>query len=129
MQSKLARWKSKCLSLAGRATLVKAVYSAIPSYTMQCNFLPISVSNQLDKLSRDLLWGSTSEKRKIHAVKWENVTKPKNLGGLGIRDNTTMNTVAMAKLNWRLQNEDNSLWARILKGKYKSTNQIGRAHV
>ncbi|VVA32958.1 Hypothetical predicted protein, partial [Prunus dulcis] len=35
VQSRLAAWKRKCLSLAGRATLIQAVTSSIPVYTMQ----------------------------------------------------------------------------------------------
>ena len=36
VQAKLAGWKSKSLSLAGRLVLIKAVVSLIPEYNMQC---------------------------------------------------------------------------------------------
>ena len=35
VNKRLAGWKSKCLSFAGRTTLIKSVISAIPSYAMQ----------------------------------------------------------------------------------------------
>ncbi|GLT60395.1 hypothetical protein SLA2020_331620 [Shorea laevis] len=52
VRSKLAGWKANLLSLAGRATLVSAVLSAIPNYYMQGMFLPSSIHNELDRISR-----------------------------------------------------------------------------
>ncbi|KAL7184481.1 hypothetical protein ACSBR2_026606 [Camellia fascicularis] len=85
IQKKLPGWKAKTLSLAGRSTLIQAVTSAIPAYVMQCYSLPKSITNHIDKLNRDFLWGFSPNHRKIHAINWSEVTKPKNLGGLGIR--------------------------------------------
>ncbi|CAL9006398.1 unnamed protein product [Prunus brigantina] len=51
---RLAGWKGKLLSLAGQATLIKAVTASIPIYTMQTTKLPASVCKVLDKLNRML---------------------------------------------------------------------------
>ncbi|XP_028071512.1 uncharacterized protein LOC114273895 [Camellia sinensis] len=124
IQGKLAGWKSKMLSFAGRATLIKAVNEAILAHIMQCNYIPKSVTNTIDKHNRDFLWGSSSEIRRIHGVAWDTVTKPKNLGGLGIRQTCLVNAVSMAKLSWCLSREDNSLWAKTLKSKYGGTMRV-----
>lgn len=55
VQNRLARWKRKTLSMAGRMTLSQSVLSAIPSYTMQSAYLPTRVTSQLERLSRDFL--------------------------------------------------------------------------
>lgn len=39
-------------------------------------------------------------------------------GGLSIRRTEDANTVALAKFNWRLVREGESLWARVIKSKY-----------
>lgn len=39
-------------------------------------------------------------------------------GGLGIRAMKESNTTILAKLGWRLMTKPDSLWARILRGKY-----------
>lgn len=78
------------------------------------------IFKQLDRINRNFIWGSTEEKRKTHAVKWSNVTKEKIFGGLGLRGSQYSNLIAMAKLNWRFLREENSLWARVLRGKYSS---------
>ena len=68
VMSKLARWKAKFLSFAGRALLVKAMMSAIPNYVMQGAALPTHLCDKLDKISRDFLWGLSNEKRRMHLV-------------------------------------------------------------
>lgn len=43
IKSKLAGWKAKSLSMAGRITLAKHVLNAIPFYTMQTSRIPVSL--------------------------------------------------------------------------------------
>ena len=52
-------WKAKCLSFAGRTTLIQSVTSAIPNYVMQTTRLSQSTGDTLDKIIRSCLWGST----------------------------------------------------------------------
>ena len=37
----------------------------------------------------------------MHWVRWEKVTKPKDLGGLSLQSAKESNTALLAKLNWR----------------------------
>jgi hypothetical protein len=85
MQNKLAAWKAKNLSFAGRVTLAKSVMEAIPIYPMMTTNIPQSVLHEIQRLQRSFIWGDSSEGRKYHAVKWHVITQPKNLGGLGLR--------------------------------------------
>ena len=55
VSSKLAGWKSRFLSLAGRITLTKSVLTSIPVHTMSTISLPISTLNQLDKIARGFI--------------------------------------------------------------------------
>ena len=84
VQAKLAGWKSKCLSPVGRLVLIKATVSSILEYNMQCYKFPAKVCEDVNKLTRDFLWGSTMEKKKLHLVGWNKVTNPVDMGGLGI---------------------------------------------
>lgn len=51
VNGKLAGWKTKTLSIAGRATLVQSTLSMIPYYTMQTTKLPRSTCDELDRKS------------------------------------------------------------------------------
>lgn len=68
VSSKLAGWKRRFLSLAGRITLTKSVLSSIPVHTMSSIALPMSTLAQLDKIARSFIWGSTEGSRKQHLV-------------------------------------------------------------
>ncbi|KAJ8433993.1 hypothetical protein Cgig2_012686 [Carnegiea gigantea] len=84
-------WKTKCLSLTGRMTLIKSPILAIPAYAMQTE---------------------------PHLVSWATVTKPMSEGRLGIRSMLELNSTSMAKLGWRLLHEPTALWTRVLYHKY-----------
>ena len=71
VRSRLSGWKVHSLSLAGRNTLIKSTVTSIPNHVMQTALLPVSTCDELDRLSRDFLWGSTAENRKAHLVAWE----------------------------------------------------------
>jgi hypothetical protein len=79
IQSKLAGWKTRVLSPTGRLVLLKFAVNPIPDYLMQCAIIPAKVCNDVDKVCRDFLWGSTSEKRKLHLASWKKLTLPKIL--------------------------------------------------
>lgn len=68
VMNKLAGWKAKFLSFAGRTVPIKFVMFAIPNHVMQGVALPVHLCDKLDNINRDFLWGSTSEKRKMHLV-------------------------------------------------------------
>ncbi|CAA7014435.1 unnamed protein product [Microthlaspi erraticum] len=98
VSSKLAGWKGRLLSLAGRITLTKVVLGSIPVHTMSSIKLPESTMRRLDRLSQNFVWGSTAEKRKQHLVGWDKVCSPKTEGDLGIRKVNIMNKALVAKV-------------------------------
>ena len=124
MQGKLAGWRSKLLSKAGKLVLVKSFAALVAEYYMQCQSLPVKVCNQIDKLIRDFLWGSTEEKRRLHLVGWDKVTLPKELGGLGLHKMKDRNNALLAKLCWRLACEKEAPWAKMITTKYLSPRRM-----
>ncbi|GLT63476.1 hypothetical protein SLA2020_360390 [Shorea laevis] len=119
VRAKLTGWKANMLSFAGRATLVSSVLASIPNYYMQGMFLPASIQNELDTISRNFIWGSTSTKKKANLISWDRITQPKKVGGIGIRASKEANQAAMAKLHWRLTTETQKPWAKAFISKYK----------
>ena len=55
VKTRLSRWKSKCLSLAGRVCLIKSVLSSIPLFFMSLFKLPSGMADKLIRIQRDFL--------------------------------------------------------------------------
>ncbi|XP_028090785.1 uncharacterized protein LOC114290973 [Camellia sinensis] len=72
---KLASWKRRFLSLAGRLTLIKAVLSSLPVCCLSLFKMPKGVAKELDKIQAAFLWGGSVIRSKLHMVKWFEVTR------------------------------------------------------
>uniref|UniRef100_A0A2N9F7H7 Reverse transcriptase domain-containing protein n=1 Tax=Fagus sylvatica TaxID=28930 RepID=A0A2N9F7H7_FAGSY len=121
VRDKLAGWKAKTLSMAGRCTLINSVSSAIPTHVMQCCLIPSKTCAELDKLNRNFLWGDSSAKKKLHLIKWDSVSRPKEEGGLGIKRSRCRNKVLLAKRLWDFCLGSVENWAVALRNKYSPT--------
>lgn len=76
---------------------------------------------------RSFLWGGSEGHTKVAWVRWEDICKPKEWGGLGIKDWGAFNKALIDKWRWRLLHEPNSLWGLVLREKYVIPNL--REHV
>ncbi|OMO92976.1 reverse transcriptase [Corchorus capsularis] len=118
-QKKLATWKARHLSTAGRLVLIKSVFASCPVYFMSLFNLPCAVKMELEKLMRKFLWSGSDDKRKIHYVDWDTICKYKEFVGLGSIDLGLRNRALLNKWLWRYGNEHESLWHKVIIGKNK----------
>lgn len=96
------------MSLGGRITLIKAAMPNILVYHMSLFKMPTKIIRSIEKLQRDFLWEGGSEKND-HLVRWFEVCKPKELGGLGMGCLKERNTALLGKWFWRFLVEGESL--------------------
>ncbi|XP_075636851.1 uncharacterized protein LOC142609107 [Castanea sativa] len=115
---KLQGWEAKLLSQVGREVLIKAVIQAIPTYTMRCFKLLASLCNEIEALIKRFWWGQRGDRRKVHWVKWEEMTKSKTIGGMGFQDLAMFNDSLLAKQAWRLLNNKTSLFYKVFKARF-----------
>ncbi|CAN1783234.1 Putative ribonuclease H protein At1g65750 [Linum perenne] len=125
MDKKLAGWKVKNLSLAGRVTFAQSVLAAIPAYAMQTSVLPANTCEEIDKRIRSFVWGTTAEERKISLVAWDKIYLPKEKGGLGIKSARLLNRAYLTKLAFLFLKDKDRLWVRIIQHKYFSEGLDG----
>ena len=89
INNRLAGWKGKLLSKAGRETLVKSVLSAQPTYHLTV-FPPKKwLLHSIDKMRRNFLWKGNNPEACSGGhclINWPTTCLPKSKGGLGILD-------------------------------------------
>ncbi|CAL5335104.1 unnamed protein product [Camellia sinensis] len=78
-------------------TLVKAVTSSLPVYYLSLFRLPEGVAKEFERLQASFLWGGSTLRRKIHMVRWEELCKSVEQGGLGIRKVRDVNKCLLLK--------------------------------
>lgn len=118
MEKKLVVWKDRFLSFGGRVTLINPVSNSIPIYFLSYLRIPKKVLKILINIQRNFFWRGSSENRKIAWVRWETICKPREIGGLGIKNVEWFNLALLAKWRWRLLTEKRGLWRDILKSRY-----------
>jgi len=118
VEARLSAWNGKCLSLAGRVCLVKSVLTSIPLFYLSFFKAPHAVCHKISSIQRGFLWTGGDDQKHISWVSWENVCKPKEEGGLGIKDIRMFNCALLAKWKWRMLSEEKGKWKDILLSKY-----------
>ncbi|XP_059663371.1 uncharacterized protein LOC132309035 [Cornus florida] len=102
----------------GKVTLVKSVLSSLPMYFLSLFRVPAFVVGRLEMLQRNFLWGDRGEEFKYHLVRWEQVCRPFQLGGLGIRRLAPFNSALLGKWLWRFGSERHRLWRRVISCRF-----------
>ena len=116
IENRLASWKGKLLSRAGRLTLIKSVIKILPVYYMSMFKMPKAITLKIVKLQRKFFWGGSSgENRGYSTVKWSDIEIPRELGGLGVGNIMHKNLILLFKWWWRFSESDNTLWKIILQ--------------
>ncbi|KAL9691865.1 hypothetical protein QQ045_012292 [Rhodiola kirilowii] len=99
MLYKIKAWSSRFLSYAGRLVLVKHVLSSIGSYWMRVLLFPKWVIKKISTICRNFLLSGNAPGRKS-LVAWNEVCKPKMVGGLGILNLSLFNKALLLGQLW-----------------------------
>ena len=95
--SKVASWKEKLLTHAGKEILIKSVAQAVPAYSTSCFLLPSKLCEELTRMIRQFWWGQMKKEKKLAWLSWDKMCMPKEKGGLGFWDLKSFNLALLAK--------------------------------
>ena len=118
MDNKLNVWYNKYLSLAGRTVLINSNLQNIPYYAMAAFNLPQGIKQGIQCKMKKYLWHSSKGLKQIAKTSWNLVSSPKIQGALGIKNIYLMNRAFQMKIIWKLLNEPNSLFTKLIQTKY-----------
>ncbi|XP_057779546.1 uncharacterized protein LOC130998129 [Salvia miltiorrhiza] len=117
--TRIQGWHNKKLSKAGKEILIKGVAQALPSFCMGIFSLPISLTDELERMLNSFWWGNNAVVGKgIKWLKWEKLCIDKKLGGLGFRSLQLLNVALLGKTCWRLIEEPEALMCQVMHAKY-----------
>ncbi|GKA75895.1 RNA-directed DNA polymerase, eukaryota, reverse transcriptase zinc-binding domain protein [Tanacetum coccineum] len=82
------------------------------SYWCCVFLLPKTVINDINRIMKNFLWSQSDDSKGKAKVAWKNVCKPKNQGGLGLKDLTVWNNTLLVKHLWNIANKKDTLWVK-----------------
>lgn len=128
VKAAIQNWDGKCVSKAGKETLIKTVAQALPTYAMSVFLLPMEIIKDFERCLAKFWWKSGhSGDSKIAWMSWDRLTKHKDAGGLGFRDFRDFNLAMLGKQAWRLIINPDSLVSRIYKARYFANSDFLQA--
>lgn len=90
--------------------LLKSTLASFPVIMLSIFVIPYSIADEIERIIRNFLWGSTVKQRKFHLLAWEKVCVELDWGGLGIKRIRDINVLLICKLLWELGNGENKPW-------------------
>lgn len=90
-------WTAKHLSYAGRLEITRVVLYGIYNFWAKVFLLPKKVFTEINSILRSYLWGGNDSNRKA-PIAWATVCRPKNEGGLGLKEVLSWNKANMGQL-------------------------------
>ncbi|XP_048491667.1 uncharacterized protein LOC125492950 [Beta vulgaris subsp. vulgaris] len=112
MTARVRCWSSRNISYQGRLVLVNAVLLSIQVYWAQMFVLPKKVIHEIQMVCRAYLWSDNYFSSSGGYVAWEKVCRPKNAGGLGVRNLECWNMATMGRYAWALETKKDNLWIK-----------------
>ncbi|KAL2240808.1 UNVERIFIED_CONTAM: hypothetical protein Sindi_0722000 [Sesamum indicum] len=96
IDKRIAGWEGTTISYAGRVQIIKSVLISLSIYWASAFILPKKVINEIEKRLRAFLWKGTTNSGYAKVV-WKDICRPKEEGGLGFKDISTLNRALMTK--------------------------------
>lgn len=92
------------------------------TYSFQVYKWPPSLLHEVARNMRNFIWSGNIDQRKLSTVAWSTICKPKEEGGLSVRDPSKTNQASLLFLTWKLLNSKEQ-WAHICRNRFLKNGQ------
>jgi hypothetical protein len=116
-EGRIHNWRNRLLFMGGRYVLIKAVLESLPVFWMALAHIPASVLKTLRQLIFTFLWTGNKKNKGFHLSRWEVISKPKLMGGWGLKNLPLFYRALSTNTLWRILTKP-GLWSRVIKAKY-----------
>ncbi|XP_074305630.1 uncharacterized protein LOC141640850 [Silene latifolia] len=116
--SRIHNYGAKKFSYTGRLVLVKSVHSTLHSYWASMFVLPKGIISKIEATCRNFLWDNSPDYRRIPLVTWDKLSCSKEEGGLGLKDQETMNKAMIGRLVHWIMEEKDLIWVQWVNKNY-----------
>ena len=110
--NRVAGWRGKLLSNAGKLTLLKSYLASIPIYLLSVIKFPKWAIETINSQMGNFLWNDSEGNHKYHLANRLSVAQKKEFGGWGILDLHTLNLCLLASWINRYHLNENTLWRK-----------------
>ncbi|KAI0522554.1 hypothetical protein KFK09_004934 [Dendrobium nobile] len=125
VMDRLNAWGKKNLSLGGKITLISSSLFSMPNFLVTHSLVPKKLLYEVEKLCRNFLWHKPGGEHSMHYVAWEDLCKPRSMGGMGLQSPLMRVGSLRSKLSWDFFQKTESLCYKTIKHKYGDDLMIG----
>ncbi|XP_074265589.1 uncharacterized protein LOC141588030 [Silene latifolia] len=116
--SRIHGYGSRKFSYAGRLVIVRSVLNSLHSYWASIFIIPKGIMKRIEAVCRNFLWDNSADYRRSPLVGWDTVCRPKEEGGLGLKDQEVWNKAMIGRLvDWVAEKRD-SIWVHWVHNNY-----------
>ncbi|XP_074282785.1 uncharacterized protein LOC141607328 [Silene latifolia] len=116
--SRIHSYGARKFSYAGRLTLVQHVLNSLHSYWASLFVLPKGIIQRIEATCRNFLWDGSAEYRRSPLVAWDTICRPKQEGGLGLKNQELWNIAMVGRLVDWIATKKDSLWVQWVNANY-----------
>ncbi|KAL9674864.1 hypothetical protein QQ045_003063 [Rhodiola kirilowii] len=125
IRARIGGWIGNLISMGGKLIIIESILNSLLTHILAALPTPVTVINRINSMFASFLWDNNEQKRR-HWINWSDVCRPKEAGGLGIRNLTDIRRAHHYKLTWRCMHST-ELWGRYVRSRY--TLQLTGSHM
>ncbi|KAJ6809410.1 uncharacterized protein M6B38_160565 [Iris pallida] len=95
-QRRVEGWQAAGQSFDGRIELVRSVIAGITMFWLQSIQIPTATIRKVEAICADFIWRGG-----MHAISWDQLCRPREEGGVGLRPLHAVMKAACVKMAWR----------------------------